>query len=212
MRGLRRLVSLAIQHIFRRPAGQGQGVLLVQAMLHERAAGDVFIHLASQHRAFGARHRGLIPGSGGGGLQRGHGIVGAQRQQAVVKAARHFGPRQAGHVTAPHQLEAALVRRLHAAEDGGVGKPVTPHLDPRGAARRFIQQSAQKLACLRRQQQRRRTGSPEFLHRAQQMGCIHHRGGFVLGVELDARKLAGPVPQRAVAENQAAEDGLDHGR
>ena len=209
VRRLLGVVAQAVEHVLGRPSGQGHRIAVVQAVFHEGPAGDVFVHLASQHRAGSALGRRWgrsgcgAARAGWCGLQCGHGVFGAQCQQAVVKAAGYLGFGQLVHVAAPHEAQPALVRSLHAVINGRVRQPLAAHLDPWRGTRGVFEQVAQQLAGLCRDQQRRRAGRPQLLQRAQQVAAIDGGRGLVVGIQLDACEFAGSVPQRAVAQDQA---------
>ena len=216
VRRLQRVVAHAVEHVLQRPAGHGYGAVLVQAVLQQRAAGEVLVHLAVDDGAgrAGGRAGGLALGSGlrRPGLQRGGRVGGRQAQQAVVEAAGHGRLGQLVQAAAPDQLEAAPVGGLQPRMQGRVvQQPFAAHLDPGAAGGRVLQQVGQQLAVLRRQQQPGRMGVPELLQRAQQVRGIDGGAAVALHVELHARQPPLCVPQGAVTENEIAENGLGHG-
>jgi len=71
--------------------------------------------------------------------------------------------------------------------------------------------SGQDLRRARRQQQGRRAGIPQLFDGAQQVQRVDAHVGISRNEKLHARHAPRSVPQRTIAENQTAENRLNHG-
>ena len=175
---------------------------MLQAVLDQRLAVDVFVHLPLQQtqplhgRRVGARaHQ----------LQR---LLGRQMQQAAGIVAGLIGTGQGVHAAAPHQTYTActgsghlLLQRRVLLQPGG-----THFQRPVRAGRDVRQQCLQHGGRLGREQQQRRGRCPHLLQDAQQMRHVGRPLGVVAQEQLHASELALHIPQRAIAHHQSVEN------
>ena len=204
---------MPVQHIVVRPAQQGQAVFLVQAVVDQGGAGDVLVVMPGLYRA-AQKGRGRRVGLAlllQRGLQGGRGVFGLKAQQASVHGAVRGRGRHVAHIAAPDHTQPSAVGLHHPGLKSAVGlQPVAPHLDLGRLGVAVFQQACQQCRRFGAQQQGRSVSAPEFVEGAQQVGRIDRHGRLGRHAQLHARQLAVAAPQGAVAEGDAAEDGLDH--
>ncbi len=205
-------VPIAVQHVFRWPAGHRPGALFVQAMFHQGAAGDRFVDMAWNNRAFGrgcghrsraivARQRSAKP------RER---LFSRQHHHVAREARCHGGSGTFAGFTAPDHLEAALVGRVNTLGHGGIAQQIFLNRYPGTMLARTFNDFTQQLVGLDGEQQRWCVLWPGLLQNRQQVTGIDRTGRPGTHKKLYPCQLPQWVPQGLVAQRQVIQDGLGH--